>query len=292
MNIKAKIMGWEHPILSQVSRIREGMINNNVELTDNEPDFLYKNEDFFEEAIDFANRRNKKPYCIFNILDLQLNNKNYNLDKLMSQLLFADKITCISDTVKKEIWENLGLEAINIGNPVKDITYNPEIKKDIDFTIIGRNSDLNKRGFLFQELLGLKENQGKSFMVVGPESLPFSKIGWIGIINDNQLSEIYNRSKFVLCCSKREGLNLIVGESCMGGAIPLIASDMSTCKEWNMPEFVVEPNIESINDKVQQINKDYLEYQQISLNYGKIWQKKFNKSQIAQNIINIYLKNS
>ncbi len=285
--ITAKVFGWEHPILSQVARIREGLLANNVELTDNEPDILYKNEDFFSEAIEFARICKKKPYTIFNILDLQIDNKYYNLPLLKEQLTFADRVTCISEFVKDEIKEYLNISAINIGNPIKDITYNSDIIKDIDFLIAGRNSDLNKRGSLFVEVINLPENRHKKSIAVGPEPLPYGPCNWVGIVNDSELNEIYNRSKFVICCSKREGLNLVIGESAQA-SIPLIANDMTVANEWNMPEFLVEPNTSSINDKIKEISKDYDKYLRISLNYGKFWKEKLNKNQIARNLLNIY----
>lgn len=288
--IKIKTFGWQNGILGQISMINEGLKNIGIELSDEEPNILYKNEDFYDEVIEFTNKCKKKPFCIFNILDLQLGNPRYDLNKLKEQLLFADAITCISETVKKEIKQYLDLDAVNIGNPIRDITYNPEIKKEIDFLIVGRNSDPNKRATIFESLLW--NNSGRTFAVAGPEPLPHIRDGYLGVLKNHELNEIYNMSKFVICCSKREGLLLTIPEACCGGAIPLIASDMSTAKEWDLPTFTVEPNVESINNKVKELENDYKFYQEIALSYGNGFREKFNKNQIAKNILEVYLKNS
>jgi len=287
--LRIKTFGWQSGILGQIGMINDGLTNIGCELVEENPDIVYKNEDFFDEALDFIKTCKNRPFVIFNVLDLQLHNPNYNLEKLKSQLIQADKVTCISDTVKEEIKQYLDIDAINISNPMRDITYDPTIKKEIDFAIIGRNSDPNKRAHLFEGLLW--KSSGKSYIVVGSEPLPgaFFKSGWVGVLKDKELNEIYNLSKFVICCSKREGLLLTVPEACCGGAIPLIASDMSTCKEWNMPDFVVEPNVESILNKVLEIEKDYTKYQSLARYYGIDFQRKFNKEQIARNILWAYV---
>lgn len=288
MNLKLKIktFGWRNALLDQISRIEDGFRELGHEIVDQNPDIIYCNNDFYDEPLEYS-KRYPSAKKIFNVLDLQIGNPLYDLNKLDNQLKQADFVTCISDFVKNDIKNFLKIDAINIGNPIKDIIYNPNIIKTVDYLIVGRNRDNNKRAYIFEDLLKLNESQNRIYGVVGPEPLPSSTRGWLGILNDSDLSEVYNLSKYVICCSLREGLNLVIGEACQA-SIPLIASDMTTCLEWNMPEFVVQPNSLSIAKKILEIeSQGYNKYLDISLDYGRKWHKRLNKKQIAKNILQV-----
>lgn len=288
LGFKIKTFGWQNGVLGQIQKINSGLEQIGCILTDNNPDIVFKNEDRYDEALDFADKQEKRPFVILNVLDIQ-DNPNWPADKVKEQLSQADVVTCISETVKKEIKGLWGIDAVNIGNPMNEVKYIPEIKKDIDFTIIGRNSDKNKRGYLFEQLLHFSKNK-RTFCVVGPEPLPNIQVGWIGVVNDEKLNEIYNRSKFVICCSKREGLLLTIPEACAAGAIPIIAKDMSTAYEWGLDEFLVDPDVNSIQHKILELENNYFWFKQNCFYRAEEYKKKFSKKQVGKNIIDIYIK--
>ncbi len=285
--MKIKTFGWRRQYLDQISRIEEGFLALGHELVEENPDLIYCNNDFYDDALDYA-KKYPNALRIFNILDLQLHNPSFDFKKLQYQLEFGIT-TCISETVKREIKEYLNIDAINIGNPIKDIECRPEIKKEIDYLIVGRLRDKNKRANLFEQLLMLPENTGKTYAAVGSEPLPMISSGYLGILSDKDLEEVYNMTKFVICCSKREGLNLPMLEAFIT-SVPIVCYDMSTCWEFVPMCFRCDSTAQSINEKIKEINKKYEYYRSIALEYGKMYKKQFNKVKIARNILDVYEK--
>lgn len=282
--IKVKVFGWRCKPLDVVSRVEEGLLNNNVIFTDDQPDLIYKNEDFFDEAIEFKKSCSNKPFVIFNILDLQVRNPNYDLNKLKQQLTHADVVTCISHSVKNQIKEHLNIDAEVIYNPVKDITIK-ELKRTIPFLYVGRANDLNKRFSLVKETLSTFNGQ-EGLVVCGSENPNFGT--YVGVVDDVTLNDFYNATKFVLLPSKFEGIGLSMIEGMIAGAIPITCVDNPTAIEFSPKEFISDPDSKSILDKMMEIHKDYKYFQNIALEYGKRYSEMMNKNQIAKNIINIY----
>ena len=284
--IKAKVFGWRCKPLDVVSRVEEGLENNGVIFVNENPDLIYKNEDFFDEAIEFKKTCTNNPFVIFNILDLQVRNPSYNIEKLKEQLRHANVVTCISHTVKNQIKQYLNIDAEVIYNPIKDISFK-NLKRNIPFLYVGRANDQNKRFFLIKDALQ-KFNGQTGLVICGSENPNFGH--YIGIIDDERLSHIYNTSRFVLLPSKFEGLGLSMIEGMIAGAIPITCNDNPTALELSPKEFICDPNPQAIVDKMMEIHKNYSENQQIALEYGKKYEEIMNKNQVAKNIINIYYK--
>jgi hypothetical protein len=284
--IKAKVFGWRCKPLDVVSRVEEGLENNGVIFVNENPDLIYKNEDFFDEAIEFKKTCTNNPFVIFNILDLQVRNPNYDIEKLKEQLRHANVVTCISHTVKNQIKQYLNIDAEVIYNPIKDISFK-NLKRNIPFLYVGRANDQNKRFFLIKDALQ-KFNGQTGLVICGSENPNFGH--YIGIIDDERLNHIYNTSRFVLLPSKFEGLGLSMIEGMIAGAIPITCNDNPTALEFSPKEFTCDPNQQAILDKMMEIHKNYSGNQQIALEYGKRYEEIMNKNQVAKNIINIYNK--
>jgi hypothetical protein len=284
--IKAKVFGWRCKPLDVVSRVEEGLENNGVIFVNENPDLIYKNEDFFDEAIEFKKTCTNNPFVIFNILDLQVRNPNYDIEKLKEQLRYANVVTCISHTVKNQIKQYLNIDAEVIYNPIKDI-YFKNLKRNIPFLYVGRANDQNKRFFLIKDALQ-KFNGQTGLVICGSENPNFGH--YIGIIDDERLNHIYNTSRFILLPSKFEGLGLSMIEGMIAGAIPITCNDNPTALEFSPKEFTCDPNQQAILDKMMEIHKNYSGNQQIALEYGKRYEEIMNKNQVAKNIINIYNK--
>jgi glycosyltransferase involved in cell wall biosynthesis len=282
--MKFKIFGWRNPQLDQISRIEEGLINNGCELDDNNPDIVYSNNDMYDDILDFANRQNKKPKIILNVLDLQLNNPTYNLNKVKHQLLQADVVTCISETVKKQIYNAIGLNSHVVYNPIKDIQYN-ETSKDIPFLYVGRANDSRKRFSLIRESLSDFEQINEGLVICGSENPYFGRD--IGIVDNETLNRLYNISKFLLLPSSFEGLGLPMIEAMVGGCIPITCSDNETAIEFSPQEFICNPDSDSFINKLIELNNNYSHYQQIAIEYGKKYLSLMNKNQVAKNIIDL-----
>ncbi len=282
--MKFKIFGWRNPQLDQISRIEQGLINNRHLLDDKNPDIVYSNNDMYDDILNFVKTLNKKPKIILNVLDLQLNNPSYDLIKVKNQLLQADIITCISETVKKQIKQSIGLDAHVIYNPIKDIQFN-NLNKSIPFLYVGRANDNRKRFSLIKNTLSNIENVHEGLFICGSENPYFGK--YVGIVNDETLNHLYNISKFLLLPSSFEGLGLPMIEAMVGGCIPITCADNETAIEFSPPEFICEPNSNSLMNKLIELNNNYSHFQQISIQYGKKYSSLMNKNQIAKNIISL-----
>ena len=111
---------------------------------------------------------------------------------------------------------------------------------------------------------------------------------YLGVINDNELNKLYNSSKYVLLPSMAEGIGLPMIEGLICGTIPITCSDNLTAKEFSPPDFICEPNVKSIVNKIKELQKNYALKRKTALNLGKKYKVQFDKKSIAKNIIEIF----
>lgn len=282
--MKIKTFGWRNQKLDQITRIEQGFVNLGHDISGNNVDLIYCNNDFFDEPIDFYRGYNNGK-MIFNILDLQLDNPNYDLNKLKEQLSFAHKITCISKTVQKQIKDNLNLEAHVIYNPVKDVCYIPGIEKTFPFLYVGRARCQNKRYNLIHDAFKLSNWPSDLIRVCGSEPPVFGLYG--GIVDDEELNILYNQAGITLLPSKFEGLGLTAIESLICGTPVIECSDNPTAYEFIPESMICEPNATSLIIKIKEINDNYEFFRNLALEYREKYKIQFDKNTIAQNIINL-----
>ena len=120
--------------------------------------------------------------------------------------------------------------------------------------------------------------------------IPVLVIIWV-LCQIKKLNELYNSTKYLFLPSKAEGIGLTMIEAMICGAVPITCSDNETAKEFLPPEFICEPNIESIVNKIEELNKEYNTYRELALKFGKKYKDKFNKVSIAENILNLKKNN-
>ncbi len=280
--------GWDG-YTGQIARIKQGFESLGHELTYKDPDIIFCNDP--GQYIKAIQHKEKYPkaFLILNFLDIPWHfpgvlKKITNEAKLMKM---ADMVTVISHKVKKDLSGFYDGNIDVIYNPIKDVKYDPNIKKINDFLYVGRANDLVKRIKLAHEALKIlnKENE---LIICGMEDPKFGR--YMGVVKDDKLSELYNKSKIVLLPSKAEGLGLTMIEGMVCGSVPIVCSDNLTAKEFISDEFVAEPNPESIKNKIEEINSNYEKFQKLSLEYSKKFKLQFNKKTIAKNILDIFSK--
>jgi len=286
-SIKVVIYGWDG-FTCQIPRIKEAMINHGHILSENSPDLIYCNDPIeFQKAI---NLKKKYPnaFLILNILDIPWHFPNINklVEVWKSLLIQADAITTISEKVKKDLSQLLNKEIYVIYNPVKDVYYDKKIKKNNMFLYVGRANDPIKRIGLVHESLGKIKDGLKNIKICGSENPGFGN--YLGVVPDKKLNELYNASKYVYLPSKAEGIGLTMIEAMICGAIPITCSDNLTAKEFAPKDFICEPNVQSIVDKIMELNKEYEVKRNLALEFGKKYKIQFNKNKIAENILNIF----
>lgn len=283
--MKIASFGAEH-FLGQLPRIMEGWKLLGHECSKNKADLIYSNDPSgYDEAIKY--KEENGGILILNVLDIPFHLKEINtiINTIKPKLQKADIITSISKTTSLSIKKYIGLNSYIIYNPVKDVSF-LNLRKEKFFMAVGRLADPNKRFALAVNSINIFN---KEIDIFGSDSLVIRHpiIKGHGIVSDEKLNYNYNITKFYLATSYNEGLCLPMIESLICGCIPITCLDMTTASEFIPEEFLTEPNQEKIAQKISSINQDYNNYQKIALSFGKKYSKAFNKTTIAQNILNL-----
>lgn len=274
----------------QIDRIENGLMELGCKITNENPDLIYSNDaDGYEQAI-----KQKELFptskLILNILDVPfwVSDFEKHRQKWLPLLKQADLITCISQTVQKHIKFYYDLDSYVIFNPIKDIS-NLNFKKYNNFLFVGRANDPGKRFNLVLDSINLINSVVKvNLIIAGSENPGFGK--YIGIIDDNQLNYLYNTSNFMIYPSKYDGLGLTPIEMIVSGGISLVCDDSETSNEF-FPDFLKSaPNSNDIVNKIFDITQNYSKYQKDLFELSIYFKEKFDKVQIAKNIIEVYNK--
>ena len=287
-NLKLSILGSDGYVC-QIPRIKEGMEALGHILSKESPDIIYSNDPKgYEESLKLK-KKYPNAYLIFNFLDVPWHMPNIEKQTNLlveHYLLKADAVSVISFKVKKDLQKFLKKKIHVIYNPIKDVYYDKNIKKNNEFFYVGRALDPIKRFNLVKEsLLKIKDGE-KDIKICGTENPNFGN--YLGIIKDEELNKIYNSSKYVLLPSKAEGIGLSMIESMICGCIPITCSDNLTAKEFSPEDFICRPNLESIVNKIEELEKNYEEKREIALKFGFKYKTQFDKKNIAKNIIKIF----
>ena len=287
-NIKVSILGADGYVC-QIPRIKEGMEALGHVLSEESPDLIYSNDPRGYNKALLLKKKYPKAYLILNFLDMpwHISNIQKQTELLVKNyFLKADVITTISFKVKKDIGKFYDKEIHVIYNPIKDVYFDENIKKNNIFFYVGRASDPVKRFNLVREsLLKIKDGE-KNIKICGSQNPHFGN--YLGIIKDQELNKLYNASKYVLLPSVTEGIGLPMIEGMICGAIPITCSDNLTAREFSPPDFICEPYPQSIVNKIEELNKEYEAKRKIALEFGKKYKIQFDKKNIAKNIINIF----
>ena len=286
--IKISISGAEG-YTCQIPRIKDAAKSLGHILTDESPDLIYANDPTgYKKAMSLKNRF-PKSFLMLNFLDVPWHRPNVNdQTKLLSQhfLTKADAVTVISFKVKKDLSNFLDKKIEVIYNPIKDVFYDESIKKNNTFLYVGRANDPVKRMVLVKESLLKIKNCVNEIKICGSENPGFGK--YLGVVSDVELNKLYNSSKFVLLPSEAEGIGLSMIEGMICGTIPITCSDNLTAKEFSPSEFICEPNVQSLINKIEKLENEYEEKRKIALKMGEKYKIQFDKKNIIKNIISIF----
>ena len=288
-SIKIAVFGADG-FTCQVPRIKDGLKSLGHVFSEESPDLIYSNDPTgYQKAMELK-KKFPKSHLMLNFLDIPWHIPNVEKQTNLLSKHFLDKadsVTVISYKVKKDLSKFLNKKIEVIYNPIKDIFYDKSIKKNNEFLYVGRANDPVKRISLVKESLLQINNSIKEIKICGSEDPGFGN--YLGIISDNELNKIYNSSKYVLLPSKAEGIGLPMIEGMICGAIPITCSDNLTSKEFSPEDFICDPDAKSIVNKIEELDKDYEKKRQMSLEMGEKYKVQFDKKNIANNIIKIFL---
>jgi len=289
-NIKITILGADG-YTCQIPRIKDGMITLGHVLTKDNPDIIFSNDPRgYNEALSIKEKY-PNAYLIFNFLDIPWHMPNIEKQTMMlTQKYFtkANAVTVISFKVKKDLEKFYKKEIHVIYNPIKDVHYNKNIKKNNMFLYVGRANDPVKRIKLVHDSLLNINNEIKKIKICGSENPKFGN--YLGVVKDEELNKLYNSSKYLCLPSKAEGIGLPMIEAMICGTIPITCNDNETAKEFSPVDFICDPKAESIVKKILDLEKDYDAKRDLALKFGEKYKTQFDKVNIARNIINIFYK--
>ena len=268
--------------------IKEGFQILGHTISNENPNLIYANDPRgYNEAISLK-KKYPKVNMIFNLLDIPWFMPNIlNQTKLLvsTYLNQADAITVLSYKVKKDLSQFLDKKIHVIYNPTRDVYYDKSIKKENLFLFVGRANDPNKRFSLIRETLSKIKDGEKKLTVCGEHNPGFGN--YLGYVSNEKLNELYNSTKYLLLPSKYEGIGLPMIEAMICGSLPITCSDNETAREFLPADFICEPNAKSIVEHIETLDKNFKIKQKLALELGEKYKEQFDKSRIADNILNI-----
>ena len=268
--------------------IKEGFNDLGHEISKEKPDIIFANDPRgYKDAISLKIKY-PKSFLILNLLDIPWHMPNIQKQTQLLVSAFLDKadaITVISFKVKRDLQKFLNKKLFVIYNPRRDVYYDCDIKKNDMFLFVGRANDPVKRFELIRESLSKIKNGNQNIKICGSEDPNFGS--YQGYVSDQKLNELYNSSRYVLLPSLAEGIGLPMIEGMICVCIPITCSDNDTAKEFSPPDFICDPNPQSIINKIENLNKNYTKNMKLALEYGNKYIDQFNKINIAKNILNI-----
>lgn len=283
--MKVKIFGFESSI-SVLKNIQEEFRNLQHEAVDyGSVDLIFHTTGFFEEAIKY-HKQSPQAVKIFNLLDASPLDPHWPVQRAVAGLHEAHIRTTISETAKKHIANRTGIEdLIVIGYPVLPTITNLNYTKTIEFLWVGRVSG-TKRFSLALETLRVLGVDANLMAVVGPERPPCGT--YIGVLNQEDLNELYNSCRFCFLTSASEGLGLSAIESIISGGFPVLCSDNEVVGELGLQEFATEPIPHRLAQKVNEIYCNQDKYKAIAAPLAERFIQQFSVKTFVANVLTLY----
>jgi len=291
-------------VLCQIDRIEDGfrLLGHEI-VNDGEVNFIYCNDQStHKQAIEYK-RLYPKSKLILNTLDLPFHLPDYRfiIDDLTLNLMQADAVTTISETVKNQMLSAFPFLQKNgittIFQPIKAIKP-LKLERNGKTAVFGRQSDINK-GFL--TALRGTIMADTTISIIGSEN-PINSIKpeyknyceYKGLVDDKKLNIEYNSCSCVLICSEVEGLCLPLIEGLVSKTPVVCLSRMQTAKEFCPPQFICDGNEFTIGDKIKSLISAYNNKEEwifkILDEYSERYLKQFSPESVAYNIVKVFQK--
>lgn len=217
----------------QINRIEKGFEKLGHEITPHvhEADLTYVNNPWFEQVIKDYQECSNKSKLILNVLDIPEHLfPRFDLRKLTTQLSQASAVTTISEFVQSQVKGWVRLPSSVIYQPIMDVKKEEVVRtKPWRYLFIGRALDENKRTNIGLRALQIVGAANSEVVYVGTEFPGFGDNQ--AVINEDNLSKVYNSVDFVFCLGKIEGISLPIVEAMACGAIPIVINDLTTRQE-------------------------------------------------------------
>lgn len=271
---------------SQLPLIRRGLLELGHELTEPaDSDYLFAADPNGYKQIVEDKKKFNKPAALA-ILDIPTYQGNcHEIVKTFKNYCDGvDKILANSYTVQNQISTLLNLDSEVIFSPAKEICEIPliyEPAEKLKFLVVGRVNSPNKRFNLVRELME-KYYSEEQLVVVGSENPSYGNFA--GMVEDTKLNYFYNMCDFVLHLSAEEGIGLPCCESVLAGKPAIVCNDCPASMEF-LPDFAADPNVDSIYQKIQEIQNNKNHFGWLIKQYQKKFKEQLNYLSVAKNII-------
>lgn len=308
LSVRFKAFGAEGTCLTQISRIREGLVAcGAIDVGSDATDvsLVYANDaGTHEAALTYREQMAPNAKVVLGVLDIPEHcfppMGDYGSDKLAAlqdRLRRADAVVAISPFTRSQLQRLLGFGAYVIWNPIKDVS--PDIRlsgaRPFPYRVLigGRTNDPNKRirSLAIPALItaGFTEEE---VAIVGGE-WP----GWgtnLGMVSDETLNQLLNSVDIVVSTTLNAGLELGPLEGMICGAVPVMCYDMSTFRDLSYPQhWGCYPSVASLAYRLRTLT-DYpyvLEAErQYCLNMSEVLREQYNKDAVARRILDVYFK--
>lgn len=243
MSPKIKIFGYRGPF-NATERIEKELVGLGCILSDT-PDYVIHTTGLYEDSEEFCAKLSYKPRKLYILLDIDEDKPDFDefYKNAKKHLEGADVVCAISDVVRTQMREILGItKSIEIVRyPIRPLTIinKPWEERSLEFLCVGRINTKNKRIKLLYDFANQNNIPLSKFYFAGNEKPPFGN--WFQSPNDEQLSEIYSESKFVLSPSSFEGLGLTPIEGLLNSCIPMVCKDNPVIYELGLDAFATDP---------------------------------------------------
>jgi len=285
----------------QIQQIENGFIQLGHEITKNiyDADLIYQNNPWFDNIVRSKQSGHVKGKIIFNILDLATNvgPNAFDINRAKNQFEFADAITCISNTVKIDCENRLGISPSVIYNPIQPVLKTGVKKYRYQFLLVGRVADPNKRITLAIQALNALGVDQKYVAVTGSEMIGYGD--YTGVTNISDLNDLYNSVEYVMIPTRHAYLGLPIIEAIACGKIPVICNDLDILDEFFpvdiFPEYrSVSPTPDGLAKFIYSLenNKEskFILKNKLFLHYESYLKDKFSSIGVSKKIIEIYKK--
>jgi len=279
----------------QIDSIDKGFLALGHQLTDDmeKADLVYCNNAWYDTVIEAKQKGKIKGKVILNILDAAKHITSFPMKKLKEQVVFADAITTISQTVADDLLIRGNIESHVIYNPIKPVSYTGIVKYNYKYMFAGRVCDPEKRSILAINALSLLDADPADSITVGSESHGYGH--YVGPVADEVINDLYNSVKFVLVPTRNAFLGLPIFEAISGGSVPVITNDIDIRQEFFGPieEYAkVDPTPESIASFIAYFSRNHEAYYNFKMKLQKHFKENFEEKLspvgVAKRIIDVY----
>lgn len=289
--------GADKSALCQVPNLRRGFINQGHYLADwktSQVDFVFCGNPWFDELINAKSSKILRTQLIFNVLDIPEHIRDFPIQKLLCQLSKSDAVTCISEFVSSQLKKH-GINSEVIYYPMKPVFYTGLKKHPFKVLACGRVNDPNKYFASAVHALIRAGYKEEDVVIVGGENP-----GWgtfLGTVSDETLNELMNSVDYVIMLSKIEGIGLPAIEGAVCGAIPILASHLSTLPEfWSESplglQYAQSNSVAAVADLMIAIDSDPNAKTQLKKAFRQYandnFLPKFSPDAVASRIIDVY----